>query len=282
MLMARDQIPVNSPPYQRWTQPNGAPFVLFYRTPLGYLLRFPDNADFEITAGNLAVTCAPVPGVPFATCEHLYLNQVAPLVHAGNGKLVLHGSAVVIKGTAMAFIAESGRGKSTIAAAFAVDGCPFLTDDGLQLDFEAAGYLVVPSHPSIRLWEDSHEALLPADASTSPPVHYTSKSRFVAGSELEYRDRSAPLGRIYCLGPGGADAIVIRRMPPSDAVDTLLHHSFILDIEDKLRLGAHFARLASLANVVACFHLDYPRCYSELPRVLTAIRAHAATEVSPS
>jgi hypothetical protein len=45
------------------------------------------------------------------------------------------------------FAAESGRGKSTLAASFAVNGFRFLTDDGLVLEPAGEGYAVLPSHP---------------------------------------------------------------------------------------------------------------------------------------
>ena len=271
------QDPIDAAPFHEWAFPDGPTFIVFYRTPSGYLLRFPENADFLVTS-DLAVTCAPAPDVPFSSCEHLYLNQVLPLVLAQQGKLVLHGSAVVVDGKALGFMARAGSGKSTMAAAFAVDGCPFLTDDGLLLEPEGAGYLAMPSHPSIRLWDDSHAALLPPDASTAPAVHYTSKSRFVAGAALEYCDRAAPMGTAYLLGPGDAADVELRRLEPGQAVHALLQHSFILDIEDRPRLAANFDQLARLANAVACFHLDYPRCYEDLPRVMRAIKAHAASQ----
>jgi hypothetical protein len=277
VLAARAQAALERLPFNRWTAPDGPPFLEFYRASGGFLLRFPDNADFEVAAGTFDVVCTPALDVPQATCEHLYINQVLPLVLAGQGKLVLHGSAVVADGRGLAFMAQSGRGKSTIAAAFAIAGSPFLTDDGLLLEPDGAGYRAMPSHASIRLWEDSHEALVPMEAQTAPPVHYTSKARIIAGDELAHSAFPAPLGAIYCLGPGEAQQIKLFQFSSADAVNTLLHNSFILDIGDRLHLGDHFSRLAHLAASVPCFHLDYPRCYEELPRVLTRIREHAAS-----
>jgi hypothetical protein len=60
----------------------------------------------------------------------------------------------------VAFLGESGRGKSTLAASFATEGTRFLTDDGLLLEWVGGHCMIVPSHPSIRLWEDSQEALI--------------------------------------------------------------------------------------------------------------------------
>ena len=59
--------------------PDGTLWMQFFRTETGYLLRFPDMADFQVSADGLGVVCTPAPGVPDGTPEHLYLNQVLPL-----------------------------------------------------------------------------------------------------------------------------------------------------------------------------------------------------------
>ncbi len=61
------------------------------------------------------------------------------------------------------FLGESGRGKSTLAASFATSYFRFLTDDGQRLkptSSDGNTYRALPSHPSIRLWADSQQALM--------------------------------------------------------------------------------------------------------------------------
>ena len=79
------------------------------------------------------------------------------------GKLVFHASAIETGSGALVFMGISGRGKSTLAASFATNGFRFLTDDGLTVEEGNSRYQVQPSHPSIRLWQDSQEALVAAD-----------------------------------------------------------------------------------------------------------------------
>jgi hypothetical protein len=122
------------PPFHTWAFPDGTLWTEFHRADGGYLLRFPQLADFLVSADACTVTCIPVPEVPEGTARHLYLNQVLPLVLSKLGKLVFHASAVEIGSHAVAFVGESGRGKSTLAASFAVSGCRFLTDDGLVVE----------------------------------------------------------------------------------------------------------------------------------------------------
>ena len=96
-------------PFHAWTFPDGALWTEFHRAGGGYLLRFPNLADFQVSADGRNVTCFPVPEVSEATVRHLYLNQVLPLALSKQGHLVFHASAVEVAGGALAFVANSGR-----------------------------------------------------------------------------------------------------------------------------------------------------------------------------
>jgi hypothetical protein len=95
---AQIQTPVDHAPFHTWGFPDGTPWTEFYRLGGGYLLRFPELAEFEVAANGLEVTCIPAPDVSEATTQHLYLNQVLPLVLSKLGKLVFHASAVEVAG----------------------------------------------------------------------------------------------------------------------------------------------------------------------------------------
>jgi hypothetical protein len=192
--------PIGSVPFHQWHFPDGTLWTSFYRTEEGYLLRFPFLADFALDALGRNVRAWAAAGVDDATIENLYLNQILPLAWSKQGKLVLHGSAVEVDGQAIAFIGRSGLGKSTLAASFATAGYKFLTDDGLVLERSAAGYNAMPSHPSIRLWEDSQEALIAGPHELSIPVQYSSKVRFLAGKAIAFCAEPRPSHRLYFLG----------------------------------------------------------------------------------
>jgi hypothetical protein len=278
LLDARKQAAVHTAPFHEWAFPDGTLWTQFYRTDTGYLLRFPDLADFEVSADGCAVRCWPAPSISEATVQHLYLNQVLPLVLSKLGKLVFHASAVEIDGVAVAFMGESGRGKSTLAASFATGGFRFLTDDGLMVEACGDGYRIMPSHPSIRLWQDSEAALIAPDTPTAPTLEFTSKSRFLAGETIPFCDSPRPLRRVYFLGDGSAPEVMFQRMRPAEALIELVKHSFLLDIEEREMLAAHFDELSSLANLPIYYRLDYPRRYEDLAAVRQAIIEHAKEE----
>ncbi len=275
MQPARLQTPVGYPPFHTWTFPDGTLWTEFHRANGGYLLRFPELADFQVSADALHVTGFPAPDVSEATVQHLYLNQVLPLALSKQGQLVFHASAVEIGDSAVAFVAESGRGKSTLAASFAVSGFRFLTDDGLVVEPGIHGFEALPSHPSIRLWEDSEDALIPPASRRAPPVHYTTKTRFLAGENLLFCEQPRPLRRVYFLGEGCAETVTFERLRPAEALVEWVKHSFLLDIEERPRLASHFDQVAKLANQPIHYRLDYPRRFEDLARVREVIVAHA-------
>ena len=279
---AQPQAARNEEPFHQWTFPGGIVWTQFYRTQSGYLLRFPDLADFELSADASAVYCRPAPGISQDTVQHLYLNQILPLALSKQGKLVFHASAVEIGGAAVAFMGASGKGKSTLAASFATSGFRFLTDDGLMLEANGSGYQVIPSHPSIRLWLDSKTALIAPDTPTAPALEFTSKSRFLAGDRIAFCDAPQPLRRVYFLGDGNADAVTFQRMKPAEALIELVKHSFLLDIEERQLLAAHFGELSSLASLPIYYRLDYPRRFEDLAAVRQAIIQHATQESEPA
>lgn len=275
--VARHQVRIDMEPFHQWALPDGTSWTEFYRIGDGYLLRFPALADFEVSSDGSTVTCFPAPETPPGTSQHLYLNQVLPLVQSRQGRLVFHASAIEIDGMAIAFVATSGRGKSTLAASFALAGHRFLTDDGLVLQPAESGYQVMPSHPSIRLWEDSEAALMAPDAPAAPSAHYTAKARFLAGKDLLFCDGARPLRRVYFLGEGSHSDVVFRHLSGREALVGWTRHSFLLDVEEKSRLADHFKQIAWLANEPIHYGLDYPRDFAELERVRQAIVAHART-----
>lgn len=274
----RLQRPIAGTPFHVWMFPDGKPWTAFHRTEVGYLLRFPSLADFSISADAHTVTCFPVPAVSEATVVHLYLNQVLPLVQSKLGKLVFHASAVEVNEGAVAFVGRSGRGKSTLAASFAVNGSRFLTDDGLVVAPGAAGFEVLPGHPSIRLWGDSERALIPAAAPRAPSLSHGAKARLLSGEDLVFCSASRPLRRVYFLGDDGAERVELRRMTPAESLVEWVRYSFLLDIEKRHAVASHFDRVASLAGQPIHYRLDFPRCFAQLAQVRDLIIEHAGTE----
>ena len=151
---------------------------------------------------------------------------------------------------------------------------------GLHLEWVDGTCTVIPSHPSIRLWEDSQEALIAEAVLVAPPLEFTSKARLLAGADVAFCAQPLPLGCVYFLGGTEVSSVVITRMPPAAAMIELVKNAFLLDVEDRNLLALHFDELSQLANLPIYYHLDYPRRYDYLPQVRASITSHCIEQVS--
>ena len=133
-MPVRPQVAPETKPFHEYVFDDGTVWTEFFRTGDGYLLRFPDLADFEVSADGTEVVAHPVDGTDAATIEHLYINQLVPLALSRQGHPAFHASAVTMPRGVVAFLGKSGMGKSTLAASFALRDASFLTDDSLIIE----------------------------------------------------------------------------------------------------------------------------------------------------
>ncbi|GAA0266985.1 hypothetical protein GCM10009127_03240 [Alteraurantiacibacter aestuarii] len=267
----QSQKAVRTSPYDSWVSPDGSTIAQFYRRDGGYLVRFPDQADFEIASGTLSTRACAVSEDMRPVAITLYHNAILPMIGNYRGGLNLHGSAIDLDGRAAAFLGASRRGKTTLAGAFAKAGHPYLSEDVVAIEADEDAFLVNPARAVLRLFHDSASFLLGHDPDWTDE---DGKQELATGASLPFSRDSVPLASIYLLGPGDATKPQIRRIEPQRALAQLLPHAFILDVEDKGRLRGHFERLGNLSFKLPCYELDYPREFEILPQVIDAIRNH--------
>ena len=249
------------------------PWVCFARHDQGYILRFPSCGDFFISRDMSEIRCRPLPNIPVVTVRHLLLDQVIPLVLSRKERVVLHASAVSTERGVIAFAGKSGRGKSTMALAFALEGHELVADDCLALRCEAGNWTVLPSYPGARLWESTAEKLIPRYVSTTDVAHYTSKRRIVETYGLQFSTRPQPIRSLYVLGEERPE-ISIEKLTASRAFMAWAEFAYNLDIEDADFLRGHFGTVGVLATKVPAYALNHPREYTMLPSVRAAILEH--------
>ena len=262
----RPQAAIPAAPIHEWRAPAGGVAAQFFRDARGYLLRFPELADFEVSADGRAVRCHPAPGTAEPTYWQLYRNQVAPLMLGLQGALVLHASAVELEGAAVAFVGPSGAGKSTLAAAFVAAGSRFLCDDGLVVDTDVVPPAARPSGPALRLWPDSRRSL-GGRASAE-------KSAFVGREGIEHCGSARPLKLVLLMDDTDAGPARIVPLGAADALVALLRHAFVLDPTDATRNARQFEALAAVVASVRVARLRYERDFTALGAVRALVAAH--------
>ena len=264
-----------------WTLPAGELWLQCAKDEHGYLLRFPEIADFFVDAEGGEIICTPEPETPMETLGHLLLDQVLPLVLNLKGREALHATAILTPLGVCAFTGPAGTGKSTLAASFLRAGYPVLSDDCLVLEEDNGRIFAIPAYPGLRLWEDTLESLREDHNPSLPVAHYTSKKRLVLDSPMSsFPKGSYPLIRIYSLVPSDVNdgnislsSTIIERISLRVGFMELIQTIFRLDINDRSMLVRQFGFLERIVSRVPVRRLHVPNTFSSLPAVREAILA---------
>ena len=214
----------------------------------------------SVRGGNQIVV-NPVPGVDERVLRPFILGPVLAALLEQRGRLVLHASAVNVAGGAVAFLGESGRGKSTIAAALHARGYGTVADDVVAVGLDSDHPMVFPGFPRLKLWPESIASLGEwPEALPRVLPHLEKRSRCVArGFSLA----SLPLRCIYVLAEGEIQKIETLR--PMKVLVELARHSYGAQLLQIVNTPSHFLRCTSLADSVTVRTLRRPRSISALP-----------------
>ena len=175
------------------------------------------------------------------------------------GKLVLHASSVEFDGYAVAFLANSGWGKSSIAAALLARGHAVLADDVTAVNLGAGRATVFPGIPLLKVNVDVSLSL-GIDPKSLVFLHSTEIKR---GLHVPQRNPMVPLAlaRIYVLAVDSD--LKIKPLPPQEAMLELVRHTYptrLLHPGDAI----HFQQCAQLLRQVPIFSLSRSESLSAL------------------
>jgi hypothetical protein len=194
------------------------------------------------------IVVEPAPDVDDRAIRLLVLGNGLGVILHQRGFLVLHGGAVAIDNSAVAFLGFSGAGKSTMAGALIDRGHALVADDVVAVDLtDTARPLVLPAFPQIKLHPVAAEAL--HSDSPSVPLHPDTPKlgRRVA---TDFSQAPLPLGAVYMLEE--SSRLIepeIERLKPAQAMFGLIRHSYaagLLAARGPSR--THFEQCASLVR----------------------------------
>jgi hypothetical protein len=271
-------------PFHTWRSPDGAPIMTVARRGEDYLLEVPGLARFRVDPSAGRIDALAAANCTERTLAHLVSDQVLPRVVCHRGRVVLHASAVMLEdGRAVAFSGATGRGKSTLAAAFCARGFSVLSDDCLLLEPGNDGVLAIPAYPSLRLWPDSLAAMRESGwLSTAKPVemaHYSKKSQLLVHANEVTTPESWPrLAALFLLDLPADDAAVhIEPAGGKEGLMALVENGFALDVVDKPVVARNFERSGRLANALPIYRLHYARDFQNVSCVVAKIRNFLAS-----
>ena len=149
-----------------------------------FLFRTPGDVRFLYRRGHGLVV--DLPGPHAMEERRLYLQgTVFGVIAWLNGMLPLHASCVAAAGRAIAFTADSGGGKSTLAAALAARGFSHVCDDTLVLEPAEDRVIGHADGKPLKLWDDAYDL---ADAQRREDIAFVPGKSF---AEARNKQRSA-------------------------------------------------------------------------------------------
>lgn len=256
-----------------WEPTRSAPWVRVRRSRTDYTIRYEQQVDFHYSPGARAITIH-VHDCPQEAVSHFALDQVLPLVLSLDA-LVLHASAVVVDGTAVAFSGPGGSGKSTLALMLERAGHSVLCDDALLVTVENGRAAAAPAYPGLRFWPDISETAGRPSFDRGP----YRKLRVFEG--LRFHDGPLPLHHVVVIA---RDDSADPRFEPMSARDTamaLLGNAYRLEQHDARILAAEFDRALHISVGVRGWRFCYPHLHEAWSDVAAAVVAHVRSSVDP-
>lgn len=253
-----------------WTDPNATMSV--HKSGEYYALVFPNLAVFSVNpeAAEVLVYSSTDEG----TLSHLLLDQVLPRLLAWSGEIVLHAGAVSFDNIGIAFLGESGHGKSSLTASFMQNGACVLSDDAIILNQNPRGLYAYGLYPSLRLWPTALDGLVVAASQTSELAHYSTKRRVRLQANAA-NDQPQKLNAIFTLQMERANSdITITSLSDREVMMALIEGSFRLDPTAQPQGQNFFKRVDEIKNNIKGYRLCYPHGYHHLPAVRAAITAN--------
>lgn len=147
----------NPPNGEIFTQlfwPNGQGYTLV-DTGEDYVLHLSNTGEFHISRDLRTVTAHLSPEIAPALAGLFVIGGVIASLLALSGEPTLHGSAVAVDGKALAFLNESGMGKSSLAGILCANGADFVTDDLLRLQSDGENWRCYPGSGYLRLRQNA-------------------------------------------------------------------------------------------------------------------------------
>ncbi len=223
--------------------------------------------------------------------EIFFVGNVMSFWLERQGILMLHASAVKAGDGCVAFIADSGTGKTTLATACVAGGYPLVTDDILALSVGPDGVTAFPGFPQMKLFShqlkilggnpDNYGKIHPGFEKLKIPVGSISLAgqrglKVPQHSEQlgSFYSHNLPLTAIYFLSRNGSDQPSVTPVGAAEGVMSLVRHAFAAELLDAVDRGQkRLGMIGAVAAQVPVQILNIPEGYERLPDVIAFLNA---------
>lgn len=234
--------------------------------PTEYYLTY-ELVDIAVRGGR-EIVVDPKGNVPHEILRHVVLGPAFNYLLHQRGHFVLHASVVEVDGAAVAFLGDSGQGKTTTAMAFLPAGYRVLSDDVATIASGEGAHSVRGGYPAIKLDPSVVDRF---DLPVGEPRRITdARERHFYPLPYEQPSDPVPLDRVYVLQD--ADRLAIAEMRPEMRIMKLIENTYTTGLlRDDGTAVSNFDRCAALASSVAVKRLRRPRNLDGLPRLVDRV-----------
>ncbi len=241
-----------------------------------FQLQYADGTEFVVDrCGKRIWAHWPHPLTLEDTVTYL-VGPVLGFVLRLRGVICLHASAVAVGEQAIGLLGSTGAGKSTTAAAFALQGYAVLSDDVAALQERGDAFQVLSGCPRVGLWPDAASALF-GSANNLPLLTPNWGKRYLALDENGHRFQREPLPltAIYVLSrrEGDRTSPVIESEPAASGLMTLVSNSYVNLLLDREMRAREFQSLSRVLDRVPMRRVTSGDDPARLPELCHAILA---------
>ncbi len=185
--------------------------------------------------------------------------------------LPIHANAIVINGECIVFAGYSGRGKSTLAAAFAQKGFQLMCDDVCAIKLPAMKPPIgLPGHPHVKLCRDSLTHLN-KQAEDHARVRPDTEKYFLPIGTAYYQQALA-IKKIYILNYHDEQSIKLQTLNKFNAVIALKNHTYRYRMVNKLnQQKSHHILCAKLAASSTVSRIFRPKNFAMMDALIEQV-----------
>jgi hypothetical protein len=238
------------------------------------LFTIPEAGRFLIRGGTEILVDQAPDSSPGDVSAYVLGTAFGVLWHQ-RGMPPLHASAIDVADGCVAFMGNSGAGKSTTVAALAARGHQVISDDVCVLEHGEQGIKVWPGLNRLRLWEDAMVAL----GCDQPGIarEFRGYNKYLIPLLPAQNPQNARrLRRVYQLETAAeGDRPSITRLQGAAAVEVLMQNIYRATMAEHMGRKANlFVTCAAAAREVAIYRFSRPLGFHALHEVVDALEEH--------
>jgi energy-coupling factor transporter ATP-binding protein EcfA2 len=171
----------------------------------------------------------------------------------------LHGSGVIIDGSAVIIVGKSESGKSTLAACLVKQNGRIISDDTTRLELDAETPYIYPSYPLRRLYRNTIEHLGLSMEGASEIISRDNKFAFMDDGQNVFLNREAPVKAIVRIAPADTNEVCLVREDVKQSITIICRNVYNYQLISRSEFaGDYMAFALDVCDRIPVYTLSRP------------------------